>query len=48
MAKSTFYFVLFVMVAVDVVQSRYQKKLLAERAHREAQMKKMAANDPSV
>ncbi len=26
MAKSTFYFVLFVMVAVDVVQGRYQKK----------------------
>lgn len=31
MAKSTFYFVLFVMVAVDLVQGRYQKKLLAER-----------------
>ena len=36
MAKSTFYFVLFVMVAVDVVQSRYQKKLLMEREHRES------------
>lgn len=48
MAKSTFYFVLFVMVAVDVVQGRYQKKLLAERAHREAQIKKLAAQDPSV
>lgn len=35
MAKSTFYFVLFVMVAVDVVQSRYQKKLLLERKQRE-------------
>ncbi len=32
MAKSTFYFVLFVMVAVDLVQGRFQKKLLAERA----------------
>lgn len=32
MAKSTFYFVLFVMVAVDLVQGRYQKKLMAERA----------------
>ncbi len=36
MAKSTFYFVLFVMVAVDVVQSRYQKKLMLERERREA------------
>lgn len=35
MAKSTFYFVLFVMVAVDVVQSRYQKKLMLEREARE-------------
>ena len=33
MAKSTFYFVLFVMVAVDLVQGRYQKKLMAQRAH---------------
>jgi len=32
MAKSTFYFVLAIMVAVDVVQSRYRKKLLAQRA----------------
>ncbi len=32
MAKSTFYFVLFVMVAVDLVQGRYQKKLMKERA----------------
>lgn len=33
MAKSTFYFVLFVMVAVDLVQGRYKKKLMKERAH---------------
>lgn len=32
MAKTTFYFVLSVMVAVDVVQSRYRKKLVAQRA----------------
>ncbi len=32
MAKSTFYFVLFVMVAVDIVQGRYQRKLMAERS----------------
>lgn len=31
MAKSTFYFVLAVLILVDVVQSRYQKKLLAQR-----------------
>jgi predicted tellurium resistance membrane protein TerC len=30
MAKSTFYFVLFTLVVVEVVQSRYQRKLLAE------------------
>ena len=32
MAKSTFYFVLVVLVLVDVVQSRYQRKLLAAKA----------------
>ena len=31
MAKSTFYFVIGVMVLIDIVQSRYQKKLLAMR-----------------
>ncbi|TCK18730.1 putative tellurium resistance membrane protein TerC [Thiogranum longum] len=30
MSKSTFYLVIFVMIAIDVVQSRYQKKLLAQ------------------
>ena len=33
MAKSTFYFVLIVMLLVDFVQSRYQRKLLAMQAH---------------
>lgn len=33
MAKSTFYFSVFVLVAVDVIQSGYQKKLAAQRAH---------------
>lgn len=34
MQKSTFYFVIFVLVIVDIVQSRYQKKLLAAgKAH---------------
>ncbi|MGI9420608.1 MAG: TerC family protein [Geminicoccaceae bacterium] len=32
MAKSTFYFVLAVLLIVDLVQSRYQKKLLAQKA----------------
>ena len=31
MAKSTFYFVLVVLIVVDVVQSQYQKKLLARQ-----------------
>ena len=33
MAKSTFYFVIAIMVGVDVIQTRYQQKLLAQRAH---------------
>ena len=32
MSKTTFYFVIAVLVLVDVVQGRYQKKLLAEKA----------------
>lgn len=31
MAKSTFYFVLFTLVIVEVIQSRYQKRILAEQ-----------------
>ena len=30
MSKTTFYLVIFVMVIVDVVQARYQKKLMAQ------------------
>ena len=38
MSKSTFYFVLFVLIIVDVVQGRYQKNLLAQqKALQEAQ-----------
>lgn len=33
MAKTTFYFVLVVMLLVDIVQGRYQRKLLAQRQH---------------
>ena len=32
-SKATFYFAIFVLVAVDVIQSRYQNKLALERAH---------------
>lgn len=31
MAKSTFYFVLIVLVLIDIVQARYRKKLMAQR-----------------
>lgn len=43
MAKSTFYFVLFVMVAVDLVQGRYKKKLMKERARIEKILKEQDA-----
>lgn len=36
MAKSTFYFVLATLIVVDVVQTRFQRKLLARRQHRAA------------
>ena len=32
MAKSTFYFVLAVLILVDIVQGRYQRKLMAQQA----------------
>lgn len=35
MAKSTFYFVIGVLVIIDIVQGKYQRKLLAEREARE-------------
>ena len=38
MSKTTFYFVIAVMVIIDIVQGRYQKKLLA--------MKKIVADNP--
>lgn len=33
MAKSTFYFVLIVLLLVDFVQGRYQRKLMAQKQH---------------
>lgn len=32
MAKSTFYFTIAVLVAIDIVQARYRKKLMAQRS----------------
>ena len=32
MAKTTFYFVLVILIVVDITQSRFQKKLLAQQA----------------
>jgi predicted tellurium resistance membrane protein TerC len=37
MSKATFYFVLAVLVIVDVVQGRYQRKLMMEKALRQQQ-----------
>jgi predicted tellurium resistance membrane protein TerC len=37
MAKSTFYFVIIVLVLVDIAQGRYQKKLTMEEEHAGAQ-----------
>ena len=36
MAKSTFYFVLLVLIVVEVSQSRYQRKLLAKQGQLKA------------
>ena len=36
MAKSTFYFVIGILVVVDLIQTRYQQKLLARRAAEKA------------
>ena len=33
MSKTTFYFVIAVLVVTDIVQGRYQKKLIAEKEH---------------
>jgi predicted tellurium resistance membrane protein TerC len=46
MAKSTFYFVLAVLIIVDMVQSRYQKKLLAEQARAQQHKPMDGSEDP--
>ena len=43
MSKATFYFVLVTLVLVDVVQSRYQRKIMFER--RQQQLAERAARD---
>ena len=40
MSKTTFYFVLVFLIAVDVVQSQYRKKLMKQR--------EMEINDPGI
>ncbi len=42
MQKSTFYFVIAVLVIVDIVQSKYQKKLMAQAKSKRAAMIKQA------
>lgn len=42
MTKATFYFVIGTLVITDVVQSRYQKKLLAQRKHANTQANQAA------
>ena len=33
MSKTTFYFVIAILVITDIVQGRYQKKLISEQKH---------------
>lgn len=35
MSKATFYFVIFILVVIDIVQGKYQKKLLAAKEKRQ-------------
>jgi predicted tellurium resistance membrane protein TerC len=42
LSKTTFYFVIFVMILVDMVQSRYQKKIIAMKAKTQQNINKLA------
>lgn len=42
MSKATFYFVIFIVVVIEIVQGRYQKKLLAAKKHLAEQLKNTA------
>lgn len=33
LSKTTFYFIIFILVVIDIVQGRYQKKLLKKKGH---------------
>ncbi|RZS98888.1 TerC family protein [Aquimarina brevivitae] len=44
MSKTTFYFVIVVLVLIDIVQGRYQKKLLAQKELRENSFKNKKAD----
>ena len=41
MSKTTFYFILFILVIVDVVQGRYQKNLIKQKEIQDARKNKM-------
>ena len=43
LSKATFYFSIFVLVAVDIIQTGYQNKLALERAHSQRPVSKMEA-----
>ena len=43
MSKTTFYFILIILIIVDVVQGRYQKRLLVEKARMAARAKETKA-----
>ncbi len=45
MSKTTFYFVIIVLVIVDIVQGRYQKNLLAQKEKEEAILEKIEADN---
>lgn len=44
MTKTTFYFVIAVLLATDIVQSRYQKKLLAKKLAADAHLASQSAS----
>jgi len=33
MSKATFYFIIFILVVIDIVQGRYQKRLIANKTN---------------
>ena len=42
MSKTTFYFILFILVIIDIVQGRYQRKILLEKERNEARLQSMS------